>query len=103
MEEMLNDRLKALVKSHGWTQRALAEKTSLTEGAISKYLSGERMPHLDVLVILAHCLGVSTDYLLGMENAPKEENYQKIYQMIERNKGSFSAEERIKLISLLSV
>jgi transcriptional regulator with XRE-family HTH domain len=103
MEEMLNDRLKALLKKNHWSQKEFAQKAGLTECAVSNYLSGARTPQAETLVALAHLFCVSSDYLLGMENAPKEENYQKIYEMIERNKASFTAEEKIKLISLLSL
>jgi transcriptional regulator with XRE-family HTH domain len=103
MEEALNDRLKALMKEKGLNQKQLAERTHLSEGAMSRYLSGDRTPHLEILVNLAHTLNVTTDCLLGVEVASPQENYGKIYDLIKRNKADFSTEERIKLIQLLSL
>jgi len=97
---MLSDRLKKTMKERGYNQKELAERTGLTEAAVSKYLSGYRMPHLEILVLLAKSLGVTTDYLLGVESVDKAENYQLVYEMIQRNKGLFNPEEKMKLIAL---
>ncbi len=103
MEEMLSDRIKRTMKERGLTQKEFAEKCHLTEAAISKYLSGYRTPHLEILVVLAQSLNVTTDYLLGVENKSKEESYRLVYEMIARNKGKMSAEEKMKLIALLTM
>ena len=103
MEEMLSDRLKRTMKERGYTQKELAERSHLTEAAISKYLSGYRTPHLEILVTLARVLNVSTDYLLGVEVGSKEENYQRVYEMVERHKSSMSSEEKMKLIALITM
>jgi hypothetical protein len=42
------------------------------------------------------------DYLVGIEAANEEETYRKIYASIKRNKGSFSSEEKMKLIALIT-
>jgi transcriptional regulator with XRE-family HTH domain len=102
MEEPLYERLKRLVKEQGLTQKELAERAHLTEASVSKYLSGYQQPHLEVLVSLAKVFDVSMDYLVGLEAANEEETYQKIYASIKRNKGSFSSEEKMKLIALIT-
>jgi transcriptional regulator with XRE-family HTH domain len=102
MEEMLNDRLKDLIKARGLTQKELAQKCHLTEASVSKYLSGARTPHLEVLPVLAEALGTTTDYLLGRKPLTESENFQAIADAISRHKGAFTMEEKIKLISLLS-
>src|SRR5574344_2533865 len=103
MEEMLSDRLKKTMKERGYNQKQLADRTGLSEAAVSKYLSGYRTPHLEILVVLAKSLGVSTDYLLGVESQSKEENFHLLYEMIARNKAAFSPEEKMKLIALLTM
>jgi transcriptional regulator with XRE-family HTH domain len=54
----------------GWNQARLAQKLGLSEGAVSKWKSGEREPPLAMLVRIAIVLHVSTDWLLGMREAP---------------------------------
>ena len=103
MEEMLSDRLKKTMKERGYTQKELAGRASLTEAAMSKYLSGDRTPHLEILVALANALNVTTDYLLGIENKSKEENYQLVYEMVRRNKAAMSPEEKMKIIALITM
>jgi transcriptional regulator with XRE-family HTH domain len=103
MEEMLSDRLKKTMKDRGLNQKQLADKCRLTEAAISKYLSGYRTPHLEILVVLANALNVTTDYLLGVENKGNQESFQLVYEMIARNKSKMSSEEKMKLIGLLTL
>lgn len=65
-------RLKELLQEADMTQRELAEKTGLTEAAISRYVNGTREPRGEVLVRMATVLGVTTDYLLGASQARQE-------------------------------
>ena len=103
MEEMFSDRLKRTLKERGYSQKELAERSHLTEAAVSKYLSGYRTPHLEILVDLANALNVTTDYLLGVENKSKAENYQLVYEMVQRNKSAMTSEEKMKLIALITL
>lgn len=63
----LGTRLKAKIKENGHTQHSLALLLGVTDSEISRYVSGERMPSLAVLVSLADNLNTTTDYLLGRE------------------------------------
>jgi transcriptional regulator with XRE-family HTH domain len=101
MEEMLNDRLKSLMREKGLNQKQLAQKTNLTEAAVSKYLSGGRRPQLAVLVTLAATLGTSTDYLVGVKGA-EADRYKILENAIRQNKGSLTAEEKMRLILLIT-
>jgi transcriptional regulator with XRE-family HTH domain len=102
MEEKLYERLKRLMVEQDWTQKELAEHAHLSEASVSKYLIGYQQPHLEVLVVLAKTFNVSLDYLGGLEAANEQETYQKIYDAIKRNLGSFSESEKMKLIALLT-
>ncbi|MGI6125021.1 MAG: helix-turn-helix domain-containing protein [Acetivibrionales bacterium] len=63
---VFSERLNALMKQNGWSQRELAKRVGVTESAISHYVKGYRTPHYDVLVRMAESLNTTTDYLLGM-------------------------------------
>lgn len=103
MQEQLNDRLKALMKARGLNQKRLAEKSGLSEAAVSKYLSGSRTPHLTILVSLAKALGTTSDYLLGVESQSGNDAFEQILEAVKRNKSQFSMEQKIKLIQTLSL
>lgn len=50
------------------TQKQLAEQTGLTEAGISRYISGQRLPRIDILLRIAETLNCTLDYLLyGVE------------------------------------
>ena len=62
-------RLKALRKSKGWSQEALANQAIMTKAAISAYEKNKRQPKLRALFRLAYTLNTSMDYLAGLSNS----------------------------------
>lgn len=55
-------------KEQKLSQKDLAEQSGLTEAGISRYISGHRLPRLDILLKIADTLHCSLDYLLyGLE------------------------------------
>lgn len=63
------EKVKLLRKERGLTQKQLACMVGVAVSAISAYESGNRYPSYSGLVSLARIFHVSTDYLLGIENA----------------------------------
>lgn len=63
----LGENLREHLTSHGISQKWVAEKMNTTTATVSRYVSGDRVPGLESLVELAQALGVSVDYLLGIE------------------------------------
>lgn len=51
-------------KERKLSQKDLAEQSGLTEAGISRYISGQRLPRLDILLKIADVLHCSLDYLL---------------------------------------
>lgn len=48
----------------------LSQETGITQGMISYWKSGERMPSAENLITLADYFGCSVDYLLGRTDNP---------------------------------
>lgn len=65
-------RLKALRKQKGLTQKDLAERVGVRQAQLNKYEGGTNAPALEKVVELAEVLDVTVDYLLsGDQSAPK--------------------------------
>lgn len=64
----LGERLKKLRKLHGLTQVQVAERLGLSKAVISSYEVSSRHPSYDILIKMATLYGVTTDYLLGLDN-----------------------------------
>lgn len=64
-QESFIKKLSILLEEKNITQRELAEKINVTEVTISRYLSGERSPRIEIVSKIAEFFGVSIDYLLG--------------------------------------
>lgn len=62
----LNERLKEVRVEKNISQSQLAKDTGLSQSAISFWESGERLPSIQAVIILAKYFNVSSDYLLGL-------------------------------------
>lgn len=61
-------RLKQLRLEKKLTQQQAASAVGVSRSVISGYETELRLPSLDILVSLAHLYGVTTDYLLCVDN-----------------------------------
>jgi transcriptional regulator with XRE-family HTH domain len=58
-------RLRLALDTRGITQRELARKLGVTEGAISNYMSGLRTPGLIEIEAIARAIGMPPEELMG--------------------------------------
>ena len=61
------ERLKTAMDDHGVTANELSIMTGISNPLLSNYLHGRYLPKHDKLTILAAALGVSVEWLLGVE------------------------------------
>lgn len=62
------ERLKSIRQELGLTQKELADRANLAISCISMIELGKREPSANTLLSLSNALGVSADYLLGLED-----------------------------------
>ena len=62
------ERLKELRTEKKLSQRALAAQTKISASAIKQWENESRVPNAEAIVTLAKYFGVSSDYLLGLED-----------------------------------
>ena len=66
---VLKDRIFELRTASGYTQVALAKKLGVSKQAVSNWENDNIQPSIEMLVRLADAFGVTTDYLLGRDDA----------------------------------
>lgn len=66
---MLGQRINELRIALGWSQVQLAEKLSISKQTVSNWENDNIQPSIEMLVRIAKLFHVSTDYLLGLDNA----------------------------------
>ena len=66
----MNNNLKYLRKSKGYTQIAVQMKTGIEQALLSKFENGERVPPTETLIRLADFYNVSIDYILCRTDNP---------------------------------
>ena len=67
----MNNNLRLLRKSRGYTQIAVQMKTGIEQALLSKFENGERIPPTETLIRLAEFYNVSIDYILGRTDVPE--------------------------------
>lgn len=72
MNIRLNETLRPLRHRAGLTQSALAEKLSVSDGAVSRWETAEAYPDVTLLPRLAAILHVSVDALLGVDSQRRQ-------------------------------
>lgn len=94
-----------------YSQKEFAKKVNIAPNTYNGYETGNRMPNLQIVTLLADAIGVSVDYLLGRTNirnfndnnvsVDKEESsliddYKKL-----NSTGKKEAEKRVKELTLI--
>ena len=64
---MLNQRIHELRTARNLSQVKLAEKLGVTKQSVSNWENDNIQPSIEILIKLAEFFGVSTDYLLGLD------------------------------------
>ena len=99
MGKELGQRILCAIRTKGISQKELASIVGVTEGVISRYVSGEREPKPDMIANIATALHTTSDYLLGIEK--DDFDYPRIRRMIARNASSMTESEKKELINAL--
>lgn len=96
----LNDRIKMIMEEKDLTQKELSQMANITEASMSKYLSGDRTPRIDVIVNIANALEVSVDSLLGGANSTIN-GLMDAKLVLARGKNTLSEDDKKELIKFL--
>lgn len=71
MHDIFIRRLVELMEEKDMSQTELSHLVGTTNVTISRYISGERKPRIEIVAKIAEVLGTSVDYLLGISNVKK--------------------------------
>ncbi len=69
--DIVQNRLRELRKSRGYTQISLQMQTGIEQALLSKFENGERVPPTETLMRLADFYNVSIDYILFRTDRPE--------------------------------
>lgn len=69
--DVMQNRLRELRKSRGYTQVSLQMQTGIEQALLSKYENEERIPPPETLLCLAEFYNVSIDYILCRTDKPQ--------------------------------
>lgn len=70
----LHEKIYTCRKKAGLSQEALAEKLGVSRQSVSKWETGESVPEISKLPILANIFNVTTDWLLSESDEYKPNN-----------------------------
>lgn len=99
MSQDLSKRIIEELSKQKMLQKQLANKLSVSESSVSRYLTNHRNMKATTLASIAIALNTTSDYLLGIEKENLDFTY--IEKMIEKNAPKMTPEEKKKLIKIL--
>ena len=99
MGKELGQRILSAIRIRGISQKELAATIGVTEGVISRYVSGKRDPKPEMIANIATALHTTSDYLLGIEK--DDFDYPRVRRLIARNASSMTELEKKELINAL--
>ena len=68
---MINEMIRKLRKEFNISQVELASKLGVTKQCVSNWENDNIQPSVEMLIKISKVFGVTTDYLLGMEDVPR--------------------------------
>lgn len=96
---MFTDVFNQILQSKNITAYKLSQETGITQGMISYWKKGDRLPSAECLVVLADYFGVSVDYLLGNIDNPSPDG-QKEKPPAQGGEQDAEVQELIRLFDL---
>ncbi len=63
--------IRSLRMERGWTQEELGERVGVSAQAVSKWETGQSLPDISQVPLLAKAFGVTTDLLFGLAEEPE--------------------------------
>ena len=96
------ERVKTLMERDGISQKELANLSGISEASVSRYLSGDLKPRMDILTNIAKVFNVSTSYLVGEEDKLiQSDAYEETLCIVTRNKSKLNDAQKAELIKVL--
>lgn len=99
MATLTGNKLAALLKERGMSQKELAKAAGLTPAAVSRYVNGEREPRALTAAALAEVLGVKPSDIMGTSD---EQEVDTAVSFIVRNIDKLTEAQRAELIAALT-
>ena len=82
MNLKLGDNIRTLRLQHKLTQEQLADRLGVSYQSISRWENGVTYPDIEFLPAIARHFSVTTDYLLGQDEAERKKEIRKQYSRI---------------------
>ncbi len=95
-------RVKELMERDNISQKELARLSGISEASVSRYLSGDLRPRMDILTNIAKVFNVSTSYLVGeVDNVVQPDAYEETLCVVTRNKSKLDDTQKAEIIKAL--
>jgi len=99
--QFFSTRVKALRENAGLSMEQLAKQLGITKSRVNMWENNGTVPRMNVLVKLAKFFNVTTDYLLGNDDASNLSLDNTRLSMLQRNLGKLSEADLEKAEGML--
>lgn len=96
MDSLFSQRLKTLREERGLTMQKLGEEIGTSGVSIGYYERGERVPDIHILAKMCQFFGVTSDYLIGLEDC-------RTHEAVDINKRLGLSEQAIHILEKCAI
>lgn len=82
--ELFRQRFKELLNSHGYTYADVEYYTGITNATVCRYVTAQRLPAMESLLVLCKHFGVSADWLMGLNDDMNEHDVPELVHLYNR-------------------
>lgn len=82
--EAFRKRFKELLNSHGYTYADVEYYTGITNATVCRYVTAQRLPAMESLLVLCKHFGVSADWLMGLDDDEKAKDVPELVSLYNR-------------------
>lgn len=101
--KVLGEKIAALRKAQGLTQKQLAERLHVTDGAVSKWERGINYPDISMLDHIARILDTDLIILLSLESCTQHQVAQAMTEISRQERADLVRHLRIRTIEKLLI
>ena len=97
----VGQRIRQQMEAINLSQVELASRVGVTPAAMSRYLSGLRLPRSITAARISDELGVSMEWLLGNEDPSQKSDLNQAVSLVTRSSRELTAEQKRAIINAL--
>jgi transcriptional regulator with XRE-family HTH domain len=101
IRKIFSRNLTAILERRGKSQKDLVDFIGVSSSTVSNWCTGQKLPRMDKVQLIAGWLGVNNSDLLENKKADKQMTYEEMIKIYTRGKNILTPQEKMKLAKII--